>query len=142
QVVDRHKVAIFYTAPTAIRALMGAGLEYVEKADLSSLRLIGTVGEPINPEAWQWYNKNIGKERCEIVDTWWQTETGGAMITPLPGVVPTKPGSATLPFFGVKLVVLTAEGEEIAEVKAEGVLAIADSWPGQARTIWGDHDRF
>ncbi|WMT85431.1 acetate--CoA ligase [Pelagibacterium sp. 26DY04] len=142
QVVDRHKVAIFYTAPTAIRALMGAGLEYVEKADLSSLRLIGTVGEPINPEAWQWYNKNIGKERCEIVDTWWQTETGGAMITPLPGVVPTKPGSATLPFFGVKPVVLTAEGEEIAEIKAEGVLAIADSWPGQARTIWGDHDRF
>ncbi|WMT90263.1 acetate--CoA ligase [Pelagibacterium sp. H642] len=142
QVVDRHKVAIFYTAPTAIRALMGAGVEYVEKADLSSLRLIGTVGEPINPEAWQWYNKNIGKERCEIVDTWWQTETGGAMITPLPGVVPTKPGSATLPFFGVKPVVLTAEGVEIAEIKAEGVLAIADSWPGQARTIWGDHDRF
>ena len=142
QIVDRHKVAIFYTAPTAIRALMGAGAEYVEKADLSSLRLIGTVGEPINPEAWQWYNKNIGKERCEIVDTWWQTETGAAMITPLPGVVATKPGSATLPFFGVKPILLTAEGEEIADTKAEGVLAIADSWPGQARTIWGDHARF
>jgi acetyl-CoA synthetase len=142
QAVDRHKVTIFYTAPTAIRALMGAGLEFIEKADLSSLRLIGTVGEPINPEAWHWYDKNIGKERCEIVDTWWQTETGGAMITPLPGVIATKPGSATKPFLGVKPLVLTAEGEEIADTKAEGVLAIADSWPGQARTIWGDHARF
>ena len=142
QAVDRHKVAIFYTAPTAIRALMGAGAEYVEKADLSSLRLIGTVGEPINPEAWQWYHKNVGKGRCEIVDTWWQTETGGSMITPLPGVIATKPGSATKPFFGVKPVVLTAEGQELTDTKAEGVLAMADSWPGQARTIWGDHERF
>ncbi|WP_196258929.1 acetate--CoA ligase [Pelagibacterium limicola] len=142
QVVDRHKVGIFYTAPTAIRALMGAGLEYVEKADLSSLRLIGTVGEPINPEAWQWYHKHVGRSRCEIVDTWWQTETGASMIMPLPGVIPTKPGSATKPFFGVKPLVLTPEGQEITETAAEGVLAIADSWPGQARTIWGDHQRF
>ncbi len=142
QAVDRHKVNIFYTAPTAIRALMGAGAEYVEKADLSSLRLIGTVGEPINPEAWQWYHRHVGRSRCEIVDTWWQTETGASMIMPLPGVIPTKPGSATKPFFGVKPLVLTPEGQEITETSAEGVLAIADSWPGQARTIWGDHRRF
>jgi acetyl-CoA synthetase len=132
QVVERHKVNIFYTAPTAIRALMGAGLDYVENADLSSLRLLGSVGEPINPEAWNWYNEHIGKGRCEIVDTWWQTETGGVMITPLPGVISTKPGSATKPFFGIEPVVLTPEG----------VLAIADSWPGQMRTVWGDHNRF
>ncbi|WP_339643796.1 acetate--CoA ligase [uncultured Pelagibacterium sp.] len=142
QVVDRQKVNIFYTAPTAIRALMGAGVEHVEKADLSSLRLIGTVGEPINPEAWQWYHKNVGRGRCEIVDTWWQTETGASMIMPLPGVIATKPGSATKPFFGVDPLVLTPEGKVIEETRAEGVLAIADSWPGQARTIWGDHARF
>lgn len=142
QAVERHKVNIFYTAPTAIRALMGAGEEFVTKADISSLRLIGTVGEPINPEAWHWYHKHVGQGRCEIVDTWWQTETGGSMIMPLPGVVPTKPGSATKPFFGIKPLVLTPEGEEITDVEASGVLAIADSWPGQARTLWGDHQRF
>jgi acetyl-CoA synthetase len=142
QAVDRHKVAMFYTAPTAIRALMGAGSEYPDKADLSSLRLIGTVGEPINPEAWQWYHKHVGRGRCEIVDTWWQTETGASMIMPLPGVIPTKPGSATKPFFGVEPVVLSPEGRVQEQVKAEGVLAIADSWPGQMRTVYGDHDRF
>jgi acetyl-CoA synthetase len=142
QVVERHKVNIFYTAPTAIRALMGAGLDFVEKADLSSLRLLGSVGEPINPEAWNWYHEHIGKGRCEIVDTWWQTETGGVMITPLPGVIPTKPGSATKPFFGIKPVVLTPEGHVVNDMVAEGVLAIADSWPGQMRTVWGDHNRF
>ncbi|MHA6728915.1 acetate--CoA ligase [Devosia sp. A369] len=141
-VVDKHKVNIFHTAPTAIRALMGAGTEYLEKADLSSLRLLGTVGEPINPEAWLWYHKNVGRGRCGIVDTWWQTETGGVMITPLPGATATKPGSATLPFFGVQPVVLSPEGVLQTETVAEGVLAIKDSWPGQARTIWGDHDRF
>jgi len=140
--VDKHKVNIFYTAPTAIRALMGAGQQFVDVADLSTLRLIGTVGEPINPEAWHWYHANIGKGRCEIVDTWWQTETGASMIMPLPGVTPTKPGSATLPFFGVKPLVLTPEGQVRAETKTDGVLCIADSWPGQARTIWGDHQRF
>jgi acetyl-CoA synthetase len=141
-VVDKHKVNIFHTAPTAIRALMGAGTEYLDKADLSSLRLLGTVGEPINPEAWMWYHKNVGRGRCEIVDTWWQTETGGVMITPLPGATPTKPGSATLPFFGIQPVVLSPEGVVQTEMEAEGVLAIKDSWPGQARTIWGDHARF
>ncbi|MCD7059826.1 acetate--CoA ligase [Pelagibacterium xiamenense] len=142
QAVDRHKVSILYTAPTAIRALMGAGTAFVEGADLSSLRLLGTVGEPINPEAWQWYHANVGRGRCEIVDTWWQTETGGAMITPLPGVIATKPGSATKPFFGVDTRVLAPEGQEIAEIEAEGVLVVADSWPGQMRTVWGDHQRF
>jgi acetyl-CoA synthetase len=142
QVVDRHKVNIFYTAPTAIRALMGAGTRFVEGADLSSLRILGSVGEPINPEAWMWYYKNIGKERCVVLDTWWQTETGGFMITPLPGAIPTKPGSATKPFFGVQPVVLTPEGQVIEETEASGVLAIADSWPGQMRTVYGDHQRF
>ncbi|WP_116653802.1 acetate--CoA ligase [Pelagibacterium sediminicola] len=143
QAVERHKVSIFYTAPTAIRALMGAGEEFLKKADISSLRLIGTVGEPINPEAWHWYHKNVGRGRCEIVDTWWQTETGATMITPLPGVIPTKPGSATLPFFGIKPVILNPEtGKEITETEASGVLAITDSWPGQMRTVWGDHQRF
>ncbi len=141
-VVDKHKVNIFYTAPTAIRALMGAGQQYVDAADLSSLRLIGTVGEPINPEAWHWYHEKIGKGRCEIVDTWWQTETGASMIMPLPGVTPTKPGSATKPFFGVHPLVLTPEGKVQTEVKTDGVLCIKDSWPGQARTLWGDHQRF
>ena len=141
-VVDKHKVNIFYTAPTAIRALMGAGQQYVDAADLSTLRLIGTVGEPINPEAWHWYHKNIGKGRCEIVDTWWQTETGASMIMPLPGVTPTKPGSATKPFFGVHPIVLSPEGKLQEQTKADGVLCIKDSWPGQARTLWGDHQRF
>jgi len=141
-VCEKHKVNQFYTAPTAIRALMGQGNEFVEKHDLSSLRVLGTVGEPINPEAWRWYDEVVGKGRCPIVDTWWQTETGGHMITPLPGATPTKPGSATLPFFGVRPVVLTDQGEEIAQTKCAGVLAIADSWPGQMRTVYGDHDRF
>jgi acetyl-CoA synthetase len=143
QVCEKHKVNIFYTAPTAIRALMGQGNHFVEKCDLSSLRILGSVGEPINPEAWNWYNEVVGKKRCPIVDTWWQTETGGILISPLPGAIPTKPGSATKPFFGVQPVVLDAtSGQEIAETEAEGVLAIADSWPGQMRTVYGDHERF
>ena len=142
QVVDKWKVNIFHTAPTAIRSLMGAGPEWVDKNDLSSLRLIGSVGEPINPEAWLWYHKHVGHERCSIVDTWWQTETGGHMIAPMPGAIPTKPGSATKPFFGVKPVVLSPEGKVQDATKAEGVLCIADSWPGQMRTVYGDHERF
>ncbi|WIJ26627.1 acetate--CoA ligase [Devosia sp. RR2S18] len=142
QVVERHKVNIFHTAPTAIRSLMGAGAEWVDKHDMPSLRLLGTVGEPINPEAWMWYHKHVGKERCEIVDAWWQTETGGHMIAPFPGAIATKPGSATKPFFGVQPVMLSPEGKVQEPTKAEGVLAIKDSWPGQARTIWGDHGRF
>jgi acetyl-CoA synthetase len=141
-VVDKYKVNIFHTAPTAIRALMGACTEYLDKADLSTLRVLGTVGEPINPEAWRWYYNKVGRGRCGIVDTWWQTETGGVMITALPGAIATKPGSATLPFFGVQPVVLSPEGVLQTETVAEGVLAIKDSWPGQARTIWGDHKRF
>ncbi|PJE31367.1 acetyl-coenzyme A synthetase [Pseudooceanicola antarcticus] len=143
QVIEKHKVNQFYTAPTAIRALMGQGTGFVEGHDLSTLKVLGTVGEPINPEAWNWYNDNIGKGKLPIVDTWWQTETGGHMITPLPGATPTKPGSATLPFFGVQPVVLDpTAGTVIDETKCEGVLAIADSWPGQMRTVWGDHERF
>ncbi|QPM89092.1 acetate--CoA ligase [Pseudooceanicola algae] len=143
QVIEKHKVNQFYTAPTAIRALMGQGTGFVEGYDLSSLKVLGTVGEPINPEAWNWYNDNIGKGRLPIVDTWWQTETGGHMITPLPGATATKPGSATLPFFGVQPVVLDPQsGAEITETACEGVLAIKDSWPGQMRTVWGDHERF
>ncbi|TQV74402.1 acetate--CoA ligase [Denitrobaculum tricleocarpae] len=143
QICEKHKVNQFYTAPTAIRALMGQGESFVESCDLSSLRVLGTVGEPINPEAWNWYNTVVGKGRCPIVDTWWQTETGGHMITPLPGATPTKPGSATTPFFGVQPVVLEPQsGAEVTETKAEGVLAIKDSWPGQMRTVWGDHERF
>jgi len=143
QVCDKHKVNIFYTAPTAIRALMGAGDDYADKADLSSLRVLGTVGEPINPEAWLWYNTHVGRGHCAIVDTWWQTETGGVMLTPLPGAIPTKPGSATKPFFGVQPVVLDpVSGDEIETTEAEGVLAIKDSWPSQMRTVYGDHDRF
>jgi len=136
------QVCIFYTAPTAIRALMAKGPDFVNKHDLSSLRILGSVGEPINPEAWHWYNDNVGKGKCPIVDTWWQTETGGILISPLPGATPTKPGSATRPFFGVQPVVLNDKGEEIAETECEGVLAITDSWPGQMRTVYGDHDRF
>jgi len=143
QVCEKHKVNQFYTAPTAIRALMGAGNEYVEKCDLSSLRILGTVGEPINPEAWNWYNEVVGKGNCPIVDTWWQTETGGHLLTPLPGATPTKPGSATTPFFGVQPVILDpTSGDEITTVEAEGVLCIKDSWPGQMRSVYGDHDRF
>ena len=143
EVCEKHKVNQFYTAPTAIRALMGQGDEYVTKCDLSSLRILGTVGEPINPEAWNWYNTVVGKGKCPIVDTWWQTETGGHLITPLPGAHATKPGSAMKPFFGVQPVVLDPQtGEEIHDLPAEGVLALKDSWPGQMRTVWGDHGRF
>ncbi|WP_370285677.1 acetate--CoA ligase [Pseudooceanicola nanhaiensis] len=143
QVIEKHKVNQFYTAPTAIRALMGQGTKFVEGSDLSSLKVLGTVGEPINPEAWNWYNDNVGKGKLPIVDTWWQTETGGHMITPVPGATATKPGSATKPFFGVQPVVLDAtSGKEIEETQAEGVLAIKQSWPGQMRTVWGDHERF
>ena len=143
EVCEKHKVTQFYTAPTAIRSLMGQGPEWVEKFDLSSLRVLGSVGEPINPEAWVWYDKYVGKGKCPIVDTFWQTETGGHMLTPLPGATPTKPGSATNPFFGVKPVVLDAQtAVRIGEVECEGVLCISDSWPGQMRTLWGDHDRF
>jgi acetyl-CoA synthetase len=143
EVCARHKVNIFYTAPTAIRALMGQGREWVERHDLSALRILGSVGEPINPEAWNWYNEVVGKGRCPIVDTWWQTETGGIMISPLPGAIPTKPGSATKPFFGVRPVVLeSTTGQVIEDTEAEGVLAIAESWPGQMRTVYGDHERF
>lgn len=142
-VCERHKVNQFYTAPTAIRALMGQGNEFVEKYDLSDLKVLGTVGEPINPEAWNWYNEIVGKGNCPIVDTWWQTETGGHLITPLPGATSTKPGSATTPFFGVQPVLLEPEsGKEITETEAEGVLCLKDSWPGQMRTVWGDHARF
>jgi acetyl-CoA synthetase len=141
QVCEKHGVSIFYTAPTAIRALMGKGEEPVSRCDLSSLRVLGTVGEPINPEAWHWYDRVVGQGRCPIVDTWWQTETGGILISPLAGVTETKPGSATLPFPGVQPVVLDDKGNEL-EGACEGVLAIRDSWPGQMRTVWGDHDRF
>ncbi len=140
-VVDKYKVNIFYTAPTAIRALMREGEGPVLKRDLSSLRLLGSVGEPINPEAWIWYYKYIGKERCPIVDTWWQTETGGILITPLPGATPLKPGSATLPFFSVKPVMLTPEGQRI-EGPGSGVLCIEEPWPGMMRTVYGQHQRF
>ena len=143
QVCEKHKVNQFYTAPTALRALMGQGNEYVKKCDLSSLKLLGTVGEPINPEAWNWYNDVVGGGRCPIVDTWWQTETGGHMMTPLPGAHATKPGAAMKPFFGVQPVVLEpTSGEEIDTFPTEGVLCMKDSWPGQMRTVWGDHERF
>jgi acetyl-CoA synthetase len=142
-VIAKHKVNQFYTAPTAIRSLMGLGPQWVEGHDLSSLKLLGTVGEPINPEAWNWYSTHVGKGKLPIVDTFWQTETGGHIITPLPGAIPTKPGSATVPFFGVKPVVLDpATGQPQPDGASEGVLCIADSWPGQMRTLWGDHARF
>jgi acetyl-CoA synthetase len=141
QVVDKHQVNIFYTAPTAIRALMREGEGPVKKTSRQSLRLLGTVGEPINPEAWLWYHRVVGDERCPIVDTWWQTETGGILITPLPGAIPTKPGSATKPFFGVKPVIVDNEGKEL-QGAAEGNLCIADAWPGMMRTVYGDHKRF
>jgi acetyl-CoA synthetase len=140
-VVDKHKVTQFYTAPTAIRALMREGESHVAKRDLSSLRLLGTVGEPINPEAWMWYHRNVGHEKCPIVDTWWQTETGGILITPLPGATPTKPGSATRPFFGVKPVLLEPEGKRI-EGPGSGILCLEEPWPGIMRTVYGQHERF
>ncbi|QPO12015.1 acetate--CoA ligase [Thalassospira sp. A40-3] len=141
QVCEKHKVNIFYTAPTAIRALMREGESYVNKADLSSLRILGSVGEPINPEAWEWYYEHVGKKNCPIVDTWWQTETGGILITPLPGATDLKPGSATLPFFGVQPALLDNEGKELTGA-TDGNLVIKDSWPGQMRTVYGDHERF
>ena len=140
QVVDKHQVNIFYTAPTALRALMGQGDEFVTETSRQSLRLLGSVGEPINPEAWEWYYHTVGDGRCPIVDTWWQTETGGIMITPLPGATDLKPGSATRPFFGVVPVLLDENGNEI-EGAASGNLAIRQSWPGQIRTVYGDHQR-
>ncbi|MGL4812176.1 MAG: acetate--CoA ligase [Beijerinckiaceae bacterium] len=140
-VVDKHKVNIFYTAPTAIRSLMGAGEDPVKKTSRKSLRLLGSVGEPINPEAWEWYYRVVGDSRCPIVDTWWQTETGGIMITPLPGATALKPGSATRPFFGIKPEVVDAEGKVLSGA-TEGNLVITDSWPGQMRTVYGDHKRF
>ncbi len=146
QVIDKHKVNIFYTAPTAIRALMREGDGPVKKTSRGSLKILGTVGEPINPEAWRWYYKVVGEERCPIVDTWWQTETGGAMITPLPFAHPQKPGAASKPFFGVRPVLLDDEGKENTQPDEHGMvrgnLCIADSWPGQMRTVFGDHQRF
>jgi acetyl-CoA synthetase len=140
-VVDEHKVNIFYTAPTAIRALMGAGDDFVKRASRKSLKLLGSVGEPINPEAWEWYHHVVGDRRCPIVDTWWQTETGGILITPLPGATTLKPGSATLPFFGVQPAIVDAEGN-VLEGEASGNLVILDAWPGMMRSVSGDHQRF
>jgi len=143
QVIEKWKVNQFYTAPTAIRAIAAAGEEWPSKYDMPSLRILGSVGEPINPEAWRWYHRNAGKERCPIVDTWWQTETGGILITPLPGATPLKPGSATFPFFGVKPVLLDAQsGERIEGNGVNGVLAMEEPWPGQMRSLYGDHKRF
>jgi acetyl-CoA synthetase len=141
QVVDKHKVSIFYTAPTAIRALMREGEDYVRKTSRKSVRLLGTVGEPINPEAWLWYYDHVGDKRCPIVDTWWQTETGGILITPIPGATPLKPGSATRPFFGVEPVIVDGDGKRL-DGTAEGNLCLARSWPGMMRTVFGDHKRF
>ncbi|MDP7653641.1 MAG: acetate--CoA ligase, partial [Candidatus Marinimicrobia bacterium] len=141
-VVDKHKINLFYTAPTALRALMKEGNDHVTSRDLSSLRLLGTVGETIKEPEWLWYYNIVGKGQCPIVDTWWQTETGGILITPLPGATPIKPGTATFPFFGIEPVLLTEEGQEIDGNDVSGLLAIKTSWPGQMRTIYGDHDRF
>jgi acetyl-CoA synthetase len=140
-VVDKWKVNTFYTAPTAIRALMGAGDDLVKRTSRASLRLLGSVGEPINPEAWEWYHRVVGDDRCPIVDTWWQTETGGILITPLPGATRTKPGSATRPFFGIRPALVDDKGQTL-EGEATGNLVILDSWPGQMRTVYGDHKRF
>ncbi|MGH7726875.1 MAG: acetate--CoA ligase [Candidatus Eiseniibacteriota bacterium] len=143
KLVDDLKVNIFYTAPTALRAIAQAGDEYVKRSSRKSLRVLGTVGEPINPEIWRWYHDVVGEGRCAVVDTWWQTETGGILITPLPGVTPTKPGSATLPFFGVRpMVVDPSDGRLLEGNGVTGALCLSGSWPGQARTIWGDHQRF
>ncbi len=141
-IVDKHNINLFYTAPTALRALMKEGDDWVTNHDLSSLRLLGTVGEPIKEPEWMWYYNIVGKGNCPIVDTWWQTETGGILITPLPGATPLKPGSATLPFFGVEPVILTEDGKEIEGNGVQGLLAIKSSWPGQMRSIYGDHERF
>jgi len=141
QACDKHKVSIFYTAPTAIRALMREGEEPVKATSRSSLRLLGSVGEPINPEAWEWYYNVVGEARCPIVDTWWQTETGGCMIVPLPGATDMKPGAAAKPFFGIKPELVDGEGQKL-EGANEGNLIITDSWPGQMRTVYGDHQRF
>jgi acetyl-CoA synthetase len=141
QVIDKHRVNIFYTAPTAIRAIMREGDEYVKRTSRKSLRILGSVGEPINPEAWNWYYNVVGDKRCPVMDTWWQTETGGLMITPMPGATDLKPGSATLPFFGVQSAIVDNDGK-ILEGEAEGNLCISDSWPGQLRTVYGDHERF
>eukprot|EP00960_Hanusia_phi_P026866 746509-Hanusia_phi.AAC.3 len=140
-ICEQYKVTQFYTAPTAIRALLRYGDEPVQRCDLSSLKILGSVGEPINSEAWKWYYSVVGSSRCPIVDTWWQTETGGHMITPLPGATPLKPGSASFPMFGVVPTVLDADGREITEMECEGYLAIKQPWPGQMRTVYGDHDR-
>ena len=142
EVVDKHQVTLFYTAPTALRSLMKEGNSWVEKHDLSSLRLLGTVGETIKEPEWMWYHSIVGNEKCPIIDTWWQTETGGIMMTPLPGATPTKPGSATFPFYGIEPVLLTESGEEIQGNDVSGLLAMKASWPGQMRSIYGDHDRF
>jgi acetyl-CoA synthetase len=141
QVVDKHQVTIFYTAPTAIRALMREGEAPVQRSSRASLRLLGTVGEPINPEAWRWYHRVVGDGRCPVVDTWWQTETGGILIAPLPAATDLKPGSATLPFFGVRPQLVNGEGVPV-EGAGEGNLVLLDSWPGQMRTVYGDHARF
>ncbi len=141
RIIDKHQVNIFYTAPTAIRALMAYGNDYVMRTDRSTLRILGSVGEPINPEAWEWYYHVVGESRCPIMDTWWQTETGGILITPLPGVTALKPGSATLPFFGIKPEIMDAQGNVMEDV-AEGILVISSSWPGQSTSIYGDHQRF
>jgi acetyl-CoA synthetase len=142
QVIDKHQVNIFYTAPTAIRSLEAQGLSHFEGKSLRSLRVLGTVGEPINEEAWHWYHKHVGRERCPIVDTWWQTETGGILISPLAGITPTKPSFATLPLPGIIPILVDANGNELLETETEGNLCIKQSWPGQARTVYGDHQRF
>jgi acetyl-CoA synthetase len=142
RIVEDLRVSIFYTAPTAIRAIAGAGDEWVGKHDRSSLRVLGSVGEPINPEVWQWYHDVVGEGRCDVVDTWWQTETGGILISPLAGVTPCKPGSATLPFFGVEPRVVDDDGLEMVGEEVAGNLCLSRPWPGQARTIWGDHSRY
>ena len=141
-VIDKHRVNQFYTAPTALRALMKEGDDWVQNRDLNSLKILGTVGEPIKEPEWKWYDEIVGKRKCPIVDTWWQTETGGILITPLPGVISTKPGAATFPFFGIEPVLLTENGDEVHGDNVSGLLAIKSSWPGQMRTIYGDHERF
>src|SRR5690606_17385952 len=141
QVIDDIRATTLYTSPTALRALIREGDSWVKKSSRASLRLLGTVGEPINPQVWRWYHDVVGEGRCPVVDTWWQTETGGILITPLPGATPCKPGSATLPFFGVEPIIVDAEGKTI-EGPGEGVLCVKKPWPGEARTTWGDHQRF
>ena len=140
-IIDKHNISIFYTAPTALRQLMGQGDNFVEKTSRQSLRILGTVGEPINPEAWEWYHAVVGASSCPIVDTWWQTETGGIMIAPFPGATELKPGSATLPFFGIKPALVDSNGTIIEKTEASGNLVITGSWPGQIRTVYGDHQR-